>query len=222
MCNLLSHDLVTEVNELCDCNWAVLTVVLVELGQNCVDIVVKEIFFLGFIPLLLLLFDCLLHILQCLFGAVKFPVELFDGIFKILLDSLLVLLTGGSVEFLHHEANFSEDLGLTLVHLQLKVLSLVRVLLLCILIVPFAFCHALLSSTVGLHEETVGESLEIWDVHIEDFRGNIVLLCGLALGEGVDGAFSGPLPVVEELLEAVDLVHEFVVVTGGEGGVWVA
>ena len=79
-----------------------------------------------------------------------------------------------------------------------------------------------LSSTVRQQEETVGESLKIWDVHIEDLTGNIGLLGGLALGEGVDGAFSGPLPGVEELLEAVDLVHEFVVVTGGEGGVWVA
>jgi hypothetical protein len=37
----------------------------------------------------------------------------------------------------------------------------------------------------------------------------------------IDGALLGPLPVVEELLEAIDLVDKFVVVTGGEWCVWV-
>jgi hypothetical protein len=136
---LVRHDFVTEVNELGNGYWAVLTVVFVELHQHCIDVVGKECFFLSIILLLLIVSDRILHLFKFLLGAFKFPVELFDGIFKIALDSLLVLLTGGSVEFLHHEANFSEDLSLTLVHLQLKVLSLVCVLLLCIFLVLLSF-----------------------------------------------------------------------------------
>ena len=46
----------------------------------------------------------------------------------------------------------------------------------------------------------------------------------MALGavESVKCPFSGPLPVVEELFETIDLVYEFVVVTGREWGVWVS
>lgn len=64
--------------------------------------------------------------------------------------------------------------------------------------------------------------LECWDIDIEDLGGYSRLLGMLRGGEGVDGAFSSPPPVEEELFESVDVVNEFVVVTGGEWGIWVS
>jgi hypothetical protein len=40
-------------------------------------------------------------------------------------------------------------------------------------------------------------------------------------GKHINSALLGPLPVVEELLEAVNLIDKFIVVTGGEWSVWV-
>jgi len=59
---------------------------------------------------------------------------------------------------------------------------------------------------VGGDEQAVSLLLECRDVYLEDLSRDASLLLGLAGGEGVDCAFSGSLPVVEELLEAVDLV----------------
>ena len=75
-----------------------------------------------------------------------------DSCLEILLDSVLVLLTGGSVEFLHHEADLSEDLCLLLGQLGLDVLSSIGVGLLGVIQTFMSLSNGHLSSSVCLYE----------------------------------------------------------------------
>ena len=79
-----------------------------------------------------------------------------------------------------------------------------------------------LGSTTSRNEQVVSDLLEGRDVHVEDLGRDSRLLYCLTCGEGVDCSLLCPLPVVEELFEAVNLVDEFIVVASGEWGIWVS
>ena len=101
-------------------------------------------------------------------GSKELIVEFADRLFEVILDALLVLFTGGSVELLDLEANLSEDLGLASSYSGFKGLPGGGVGGLGGGKVSTCLGLGVLLGVSGGDEEAVCDLLEGWDVDLED------------------------------------------------------